>query len=148
MEQEITDCGSGISWTIRKSLVPSSRQITTPASVNIYGPDALQNTIKHTVSKHWRQVWCNYHSMKRQINKILNDKTGCNKSHEHRYQDDNDGHCNWPCQGRTHHSWDDQLLPSLSHQIPLHTHLQDHAQLHRCWSLQQLAHCHRHQWNL
>ena len=43
---------SGISWTICKSFVPRSRQITSP--VSFYRPDALTAT-QQTASKHWRQ---------------------------------------------------------------------------------------------
>jgi len=45
--------GSGISWAVCKS-APRSRQITTPAPLSIYRPDALPAT-QPTASKHWRQ---------------------------------------------------------------------------------------------
>ena len=46
----------GISWTICKSFVPHSRQITTPLLHHsiFYGPYALPDT-QPTVSKHWRR---------------------------------------------------------------------------------------------
>jgi len=45
--------GSGISWTICKSFVPHSRQITMPAPHHsiFYGPDALPDA-QSTVPKH------------------------------------------------------------------------------------------------
>jgi len=48
--------GSGISWTIRKSFAPHSRQITIPVPHHsiFYGSDALPDA-QTTVSKHWRQ---------------------------------------------------------------------------------------------
>ena len=53
-EQE-TVSGSGISWTICKS-VPGPRQITTPAPYHsvVYRPDALP-AAQPTASKHWRR---------------------------------------------------------------------------------------------
>ena len=50
--------GSGISWTICKSIAPRSRQITMPAPHHsiCHRPDALPDA-KPTVSKHWRQIF-------------------------------------------------------------------------------------------
>ena len=53
--------GTGISWTIRKSFAPHSRQITTPVPHHsvFYRRDALPAT-QPTASKHWRQnKWSN-----------------------------------------------------------------------------------------
>jgi len=48
--------GSGISWTICKSIAPHSRHITMPVPHHsiFYGPDALPDA-QPTVSKHWRK---------------------------------------------------------------------------------------------